>query len=1234
MESTRESARVVWGASLLTLAIALLALASWALDIPWLRSPGRDWFSMRPVTAICLVGCSAGLVLAQRANRVASRILGLAVALTGVVSLAGHFEPASRMAAESALLMLGFGLALAVLASPGARAGAIGHALVLATALLNYLLLVSYALDARPLRAWMSVPSALNTAMAGCAVALGLLYLRPDTWFMRVLTAREAGASMARRLLPAVALIPVLIGGLHVWAERAGVLSSEVAAAVAFVTDGFVLLCVLWLVARSANAADRLRRQSEAALEESEARYRSLVEMSPDAVIVSRDGQVIQVNPAALRLLGATAESQVVGRPLCNLFHPGDHAVVRDHIVRILAGQAVPLHEHKILRLDGTLRDTEAAASAVREQQGAKVQMVLRDVTQRKLAEAALRDHREWLRVTLTSIGDAVLATDAAGKITFLNPVAATLTGWSEAEALGKAVQQVFRILNEQTHQEAEDVVAQALRAGGPVLLANHTVLVAKDGREIPIEDSAAPIRDSAGLVTGVVLVFHDVTARRRAEEKLRESEQRVRRKLESILSPEGDISTLELGDILDAPGLQALLDSFYELTRVPAAIFDLKGKQLAGAGWQEVCLKFHRAHPETCKHCVESDTQLTTGIAPGEFRLYKCKNQMWDVATPLMIGGQHVGNVFSGQFFFADEPIEEETFASQAKRYGFEESAYLTAIRAVPRMSREGLATGMAFLTKLGQMLSLLSYSNIKLARSLAERDALMDRLNRGQEIAHLGSWELDLAADRLTWSDEVYRIFGLRPQEFGASYEAFLEAVHPDDRVAVDGAYSGSLRDGRSAYEITHRVVRKGTGEVRWVHEKCEHVRDDTGRIIRSIGMVQDITERKRVEEQMRHAQKLESIGLLAGGIAHDFNNLLVGVIGNATLAEDMLPPGSAASVMLQRIVKCGEQAAHLTRQMLAYAGKGRFVLEPVDLTAMVRDTAALIHSSISQKIAVRLELDPETPAVESDPSQMQQVCMNLVLNAAEAIGDAAGEIVITTGEVKVEEAAADEVGGWPISPGRCAFLEVRDTGCGMDDDTRSRIFDPFFTTKFQGRGLGLAAVAGIVRAQKGAIRLATASGVGSTFRVLFPALQPIPPAPKPDEPAQEDLRGQGTVLVVDDEQVVREMAKAGLEHQGYEVLVAESGPAAIEMVRSQGPRIRLVVLDHSMPGMTGEETLRRLREIQPDLDVIVSSGYSETETLRQFQGVRLAAFIQKPYTSHELSRAVKLALRHQPA
>ncbi len=389
-------------------------------------------------------------------------------------------------------------------------------------------------------------------------------------------------------------------------------------------------------------------------------------------------------------------------------------------------------------------------------------------------------------------------------------------------------------------------------------------------------------------------------------------------------------------------------------------------------------------------------------------------------------------------------------------------------------------------------------------------------------------------------------------------------------------------------------------------------------------------DISERKRAEERLRQAQKLESLGLLAGGIAHDFNNLLVGVIGNASLAQRLLPAGHEVAQSLDDIVKSGEKAAHLTRQMLAYAGKGRFVVQPLNLSAVVEEMCGLLRSSISRTIFLRTNLEPDLPAVEADPSQIEQVVMNLVINAAEAIGDKSGLIAIETGVRDLDEEYIErdleDVG---IQPGRYVFLEVRDNGSGMDEATQSRIFDPFFTTKFTGRGLGLAAVAGIVRGHKGAIKVSSTSGKGSSFLVLLPASKCAAAVPAPAQREDEELTGSGTVLFVDDEEAVRQLAKKTLERYGYDVLLADSGPAAIAIFQRASNRISLVILDMSMPGMGGRETLPELLKIKPGVEVIISSGYGETETLDLMAEGRASSFIQKPYTIQQLAKKVKATL-----
>jgi nitrogen-specific signal transduction histidine kinase len=381
--------------------------------------------------------------------------------------------------------------------------------------------------------------------------------------------------------------------------------------------------------------------------------------------------------------------------------------------------------------------------------------------------------------------------------------------------------------------------------------------------------------------------------------------------------------------------------------------------------------------------------------------------------------------------------------------------------------------------------------------------------------------------------------------------------------------------------------------------------------------------VTERARAEEQLRQTAKLESLGVLAGGVAHDFNNLLVGILGNASLAADAVAPDHPVRELLQDVVSASEQAAQLTRQLLAYAGKGRFFVEPVNLSELVKEISNLVRASISRSVALRLELGDELPCVDADGAQIQQLIMNLIINGAEAIGEGkTGSVVVTTGVRDVDEAYVQKTFGptEQLAPGRYVSVQVRDTGCGMDQPTLARIFDPFFTTKFTGRGLGLAAAMGIVRGHKGSLTVSSTPGSGTTFEVLLPASNSkVRRAEAARAPAPSAVAS--TVLVVDDEEMVRRMAKTTLERHGYTVITGENGKEAVELFQQYGPSVGLVLLDMTMPVMGGEEASWKLQAINSDVKILLSSGFNEMEAVQRFSGRGLAGFLQKPYTSAAL-------------
>jgi two-component system cell cycle sensor histidine kinase/response regulator CckA len=412
---------------------------------------------------------------------------------------------------------------------------------------------------------------------------------------------------------------------------------------------------------------------------------------------------------------------------------------------------------------------------------------------------------------------------------------------------------------------------------------------------------------------------------------------------------------------------------------------------------------------------------------------------------------------------------------------------------------------------------------------------------------------------------------------------------------------------------------------------------IRDGKGRLVGLRWLVRDSTERVRTEvarrqweAQLQHTQRLESLGVLAGGIAHDFNNLLMGVLGSAELALVHLPEDAPGRVEVEQIVTAAQRAADLTGQMLAYSGRGTFRVQAVLLSALIREMEPLLRASLPKTCTLDLHLGGSPPAIEADVTQLRQVVMNLIVNAGEAIGDSAGVITVRVGVRECDRPyLAGGVLDKEIPEGAYVFLEVTDTGCGMSGETQARMFEPFFTTKFTGRGLGLAAVLGIIRGHHGTIHVTSQPERGTRIEALFPlTTRPVitPPATAPVPPA---WRGSGTILVVDDEAHIRAVAARALEGAGFTVLTAADGQEAMAIFSRQAQTIRAVLLDLTMPHMDGAATMVQLRQIQPDVRVILSSGYTKEDATRHFSDRDVIAFLQKPYALKDLVAAMRAAL-----
>jgi two-component system cell cycle sensor histidine kinase/response regulator CckA len=411
-----------------------------------------------------------------------------------------------------------------------------------------------------------------------------------------------------------------------------------------------------------------------------------------------------------------------------------------------------------------------------------------------------------------------------------------------------------------------------------------------------------------------------------------------------------------------------------------------------------------------------------------------------------------------------------------------------------------------------------------------------------------------------------------------------------------------------------------------------------DENGRYVGAVGGVHDITDRLRAQEEremlerkLLETQKLESLGVLAGGIAHDFNNILTGILGSASLARMHLPPQTRVEEQILQIEVSARRAADLCRQMLAYAGKGQFLVQLLDLSELVRETMQLLDLSISRKASVRYDLVHGLHRASLDATQIRQVLMNLVLNASEALGDRPGSITLATGAQVVDAEYRQSAGiEGDLPDGPYVFLEVSDNGAGMSREVLDRIFDPFFTTKFTGRGLGLSAVLGIVRGHKGGIKVYSELGKGTTFKLLFPAAHDERTSKGSDADAGVDWQGLGTVLVIDDEAPVRNVTERILQALGFESIAARDGAHGVEIVRQRGASLVCVLLDLTMPQMDGKTAFREIASLQPDLPVVLMSGYNEGDAVAHFAGRGLAGFLQKPFTVEDLRKQLRAALK----
>ena len=804
------------------------------------------------------------------------------------------------------------------------------------------------------------------------------------------------------------------------------------------------------------------------------------------------------------------------------------------------------------------------------------------DISARKQAEQILAASEEKYRALVEATGSGYHILDAEGRVIDANLLYVRLTGHTElSEILGRSALEWVAPYDRQRK-------ARALKRCVQEGFVRDLVIdyIDRDNQITPVEISAKSV-GSAGA-THIVALCRDITERQRAENALRESEERFRNIADTCPA------IIWYGDTRG---------QIKFLNKQAGAFTGRDPEELLGIKWTE------QVHPDDRELLFST---LSSAIADHkkfqvEFRLRRHDGEyrwMLDTAVPRLIGGAYIGHIGI---------VDDMTELRQNQEQACEQLERLVNDRT--RQLKDANARLLEEIEERKQTEEMLRESRAKLAAALASMaDAVIITDAQGNFIDFN---EAVVKFCRLPSKEEC-------PKTLAESFE-ILDLLLPDGTPAARDTWAlpRALRgETVSSAEYTYR--RKDTGET-WIGSvSVGPIRGKDGGILGAVFVARDIIEQKRIEERHRHTQKLESVGVLAGGIAHDFNNLLTSILGNASILQ--MDPVMSQNQRLNTIIESSERAAALTRQLLAYAGKGHFEVIDFDLSRLVRSSADLIRVSIPRSIDLQLDLPASLPLVRGDSSQIQQVVINLVINAAEAIGGNQGKVTISaqTRDFDVETAAK-------ISPdllaGRYISLQVEDTGSGMDAATKEKIFDPFFTTKFTGRGLGLAAVQGILRSHKGAIHVDSTPGRGSTFTIYLPASESLVPTGSSTNDRKARVQS-AKVLVVDDEEAVRTFMQAALEMFGYRVLLAADGLQARNMLDNNAD-IDLVVLDVVMPVLGGAEALHEMRKKRPELAFLVVSGFSRSEA--EHLGIPAdVPFLEKPYTIQTLAGAVDKALQ----
>ncbi len=804
-----------------------------------------------------------------------------------------------------------------------------------------------------------------------------------------------------------------------------------------------------------------------------------------------------------------------------------------------------------------------------------------------------LRATKQNLAITLQSIGDAVISTNLKGEIAFMNPVAETLTGWSQAEAFGKPLGEVLRVVNERTRENVEDPVSKVLREGKVVGLANHTLLMAKDGTERPIADSAAPIRDERGKCTGVVMVFRD-----------QDRERRAHRLMQARLALLEYATTHTLDELLTKA-----LDETCALVDSPIGFY----------------------------HFVEADQKT---LSP----------QQWSTRTLMEFcraegKGMHCGIDRAGvwvECVHRKEAVVHNDYASLPHRKGLPEGhAEVVRELVVPIMKQEAVVAVLGVGNKPSdyteedvETVSYLADVTWQIVDKKHTEEALRESEERFRvmsELSHNAICILD-ENGKIIWANrKAVEISGYTKEQI-LQAQSFLQFLAPESVEFVTGNFMKFVEGKEYEQHYFFEIIR-ADGRKRLMEKFMTDFSDSRGKKHLIVSML-DITERKQAEgeqerlrSQLLQVQKMEAVGRLAGGVAHDFNNMLSIIIGHAEMILAEIGPDSPFHPNVMEMKTAALRSADLTRQLLAFARKQTVSPRILDLNETAAGILKMLRRLIGEDINLVWVPGPGVWPVKIDPSQLDQVLANLAVNARDAIGGV-GTMTIETANVVLDESYCRTHRGF--TPGDYAMLAVSDTGAGMDKETVDHIFEPFYTTKELGKGtgLGLSTVYGIVKQNHGFINVYSEPGRGAAFKIYLPRAE-RQAEEKSARGSNKDLKGIETVLLVEDEESILTLGKAILTRHGYTVLAANRPEEALRIAESHPGRIDLLITDVVMPGMNGKDLEEKLNAVKPGFKCIYMSGY--TANVIAHHGVLDEGihFLQKPFSVMTLAEKVREVL-----